>query len=197
VLPKTLTPAEAAAQLKSQGVDATALQTLVIPQLDSADRNEVLSILSKTVKLNYSVDVDTRMLIDKRTGSIVDLKNITQTIYVSPDVAGIGRVQLILADQKYASKPAVATAAQVLNKLVTNPPRLKAFSYSYSQTPASVADIAKYAKSKGDQIDLAKKTVPLLLLVVGVVVLVIGVVLIVVTRRRGRTQISQAPQQAP
>jgi hypothetical protein len=184
VLPKTLTPAEAAAQLKSQGVDATLLTSVVLPQLDPADRAEITSILAQPVNLRYTVDVDTHLGIEKRTGAIVNLRKIDQTIYVSPDVTGIGRAQLILAEQKYAGKPAVAAASQVLNKLVTSPPRLKAYSYAYSQTPASVADISAYAKNKGDQIDLVKRTVPLALLVAGVVVLVVGLVLLFVARRR-------------
>jgi hypothetical protein len=184
VLPKTLTPAEAAAQLESQGVDAAALTTVVLPQLDPADRAEITSILSQPVNLRYTVDVDTHLGIEQRTGAIVNLRKIDQTIYVSPDVTGIGRAQLILAEQKYADKPVVVAASPVLNKLVTSPPRLKAYSYAYSQTPASVADISSYAKDKGDQIDLVQRTVPLVLLIAGAVVLLVGVVLLFVTRRR-------------
>jgi hypothetical protein len=184
VLPKTLTPAEAAAQLESQGVDATALTTVVLPQLDPADRAEITSILAQPVNLKYTVDVDTHLGIEQRTGAIVNLRKIDQTIYVSPDVTGIGRAQLILAEQKYAGKPVVVAASQVLNKLVTSPPRLKAYSYAYSQTPASVADISSYAKDKGDQIDLVQRTVPLVLLIAGGVVLVIGLALLFVARRR-------------
>jgi hypothetical protein len=184
VLPKTLTPAEAAAQLESQGVDAASLTTVVLPQLDPADRAEITSVLSQPVNLKYTVDVDTHLGIEQRTGAIVNLRKIDQTIYVSPDVTGIGRAQLILAEQKYADKPVVVAASQVLNKLVTSPPRLKAYSYAYSQTPASVADISSYAKDKGDQIDLVQRTVPLILLIAGAAVLVVGVVLLFVTRRR-------------
>lgn len=184
VLPKTLTPAEAAAQLETQGVDAALLTNVVLPQLAPADRAEIASILSRPVNLNYTVDVDTHLGIEKRTGAIVNLRQINQTIYVSPDVTGIGRVQLILAEPKYASNPTVVSASQVLNKLVSNPPRLKAYGYAYSQTPASVADISSYAKSKGDQIDLAMKTVPLSLLGLGFVSLVVGLVLFFISRRR-------------
>ena len=197
VLPKTLTPAEAAAQLKTEGVDATQLTSVVLPQLDAADQAEVLSILGKPVNLNYTVDVDTRLGIEKRTGAIVNLRKIDQTIYVSPDVTGIGRVQLILAEQKYAAKPDVVAASKVLDKLVTTPPRLKAYSYAYSQTPASVADISSYAKSKGDQIDLAEKTVPLVLLVGGFVVFAGGVAMTVVIRRRRPSPPAELTPQEP
>jgi hypothetical protein len=181
-------------------VDATALTTVVLPQLDPADRAEITSILSQPVNLNYTVDVDTHLGIEQRTGAIVNLRKIDQTIYVSPDVTGIGRAQLILAEQKYADKPVVVAGSQVLNKLVTSPPRLKAYSYAYSQTPASVADISSYAKNKGDQIDLVQRTVPLVLLIAGAVVLVVGVVLLLVTRRRRPHEpalSSQEPQPIP
>jgi hypothetical protein len=198
VLPKTLSPAEAAAQLKSQGVDATALTSVVLPQLDPADRAEIGSILSQTVNLQYTVDVDTHLGIEQRTGAIVNLRKIDQTIYVSPDVTGIGRVQLILAEQKYANKPTVVAASRVLDKLVTNPPRLKAYSYAYSQTPASVADISSYAKDKGDQIDLVQRTVPISLLVAGFVLLIVGAVLYVVQRRRPQQPLTpEEPQPVP
>ena len=176
VLPKTLDPAQAAAQLKSQGVDASQLTSVVLPQLEPADRAEIVSILSQTVNLQYTVDVDTHLGIEQRTGAIVNLRKIDQTIYVSPDVTGIGRAQLILAEQKYANKPVVVAASKVLNGLVTKPPRLKAYSYAYSQTPASVADISSYAKDKGDQIDLVERTVPLALLVTGFVLLIVGLI---------------------
>jgi hypothetical protein len=72
----------------------------------------------------------------------------------------------------------------VLDKIVTSPPRLKAFSYNYSQTAASVKDISSYAKSKGDQIDLVKQTIPLGLLIIGFVSLAVGLVLWFIDRRR-------------
>lgn len=193
-IPKQLTLAQLTPQLKAQGIDPTLLASQVLPQLSSADRASVLSTLAQPIALKYVLDVDTRLLVEPRTGGFVSLDRINQTIYAQPDIAGIGRVQAILAKPAYASKPAVSAAATTLDKLVTSPPTTRIFTIDYGQTPASVADLASYVKDLGDKIDLAETTIPLVLLVAGGVLVIAGVGLAVAGRGRARPV---GPAEAP
>jgi hypothetical protein len=57
---------------------------------------------------------------------------------------------------------------------------------TYSQTPASVAGLARFADSRSGKIDLVRRTVPLALLAAGLVLLLLGLVLLAVAPRRPR-----------
>jgi hypothetical protein len=183
-VPEFLTPAQAAAQLKSLGADPTLLATAVLPTLAAADREAAQSILAQNVPLTYTIDVDTTFLVEPKTGAIVGLDRILQTLKASPDIQGIGRIQTILSKPQYANNAVVKSAAGIIEKLVKNPPTSKIFTLDYAQTPASVDDLAKFAQSRADKIMLAKVWIPVILGVVGVVLLILGLVLGLRGRRR-------------
>ena len=184
-IPTELSPAQVATQLKAQGVDPALLTSTVLPQLDPADRAEVSSILSKPVPLDYRLNVDTNFLVEPRTGAIVGLERINQLLKARPSVQGIGRIQAILAQPKYASKPAVVAGAAVVQRLVANPPETQIFRIDYGQTPASLDDLVTFADGRGDKITMVKTTIPLVLLGIGVVLAVVGLVLLLLGRRHG------------
>ena len=101
-IPKALTPTQAAAQLKAQGADPALLETVVLPALAPVDRSSALAILAQNVPLNYTIDVHTSFLVEPKTGAIVGLEQINQTLYATPDIQGIGRIQTILDKPQYA-----------------------------------------------------------------------------------------------
>ncbi len=183
-VPQSLTPTQAAAQLKSLGADPALLETAVLPVLAAADRQAAEEILGQNVPLAYKIDVDTTFLVEPKTGAIVGLDRILQTLKASPDIQGIGRIQTILSKPQYADNAIVKTAAATIEKLVKNPPTSKIFTLDYAQTPASVDDLAKFAQSRADKIMLAKVWLPVIIGGVGVLVLLSGVVLAVRGRRR-------------
>lgn len=195
-IPKQLTLAQLTPQLKAQGIDPQRIASQVLPQLTAADRAEALSIIGPPITLDYRVGVATRLLVEPRTGAFVSLDRIDQTLSSRPDIAGIGRVQAILAKPQYRSKPAVTSTAGTLARLVRNPPTTRVFTISYGQTPPSVTDIASYVTKKADRIDLVTKTIPLALLIPDVVLFVVGIALWLLAGRR-RPGAPAAPSTAP
>jgi hypothetical protein len=188
-IPQSLTPAQAAAQLKSLGADPALLETAVLPVLATADRQAAESILQQNVPLTYTIDVQTTFLVEPNTGAIVGLDRILQTLKASPDIQGIGRIQTILNKPQYASNAIVKTAATTIDKLVKNPPTSKVYTIDYAQTPESVEDLAKFAQSRADKIMLAEVWIPVIIGGVGVIVLLVGLV----TGLRGRRGKSANP----
>ena len=184
-IPKSLTPAQAAAQLKAQGADPALLETAVLPALAPDDRSAALAILGQNVPLKYTIDVHTSFLVEPATGAIVGLEQINQTLYATPDIQGIGRIQTILSKPQYAKNAAVQAAASVIGKLVRNPPRSRIFNITYAQLPASVKDLAAFAKGRADKITLAKVTIPAVIGGLGALVGLAGLVLGFLRRRRG------------
>jgi hypothetical protein len=174
-IPKSLTPTQAAAQLKAQGADPALLETAVLPSLAPLDRSTAQTILAQNVPLKYSIDVHTSFLVEPKTGAIVGLEQIDQTLYATPDIQGIGRIQTILNKPQYAKNAVIQSAAAVIGKLVKNPPRSKIFNITYAQLPASVDDLATFAKGRADKITLAKVTLPSAIGGAGVVVVLIAV----------------------
>jgi hypothetical protein len=189
-IPKSLTPAQAATQLRAQGADPALLETAVLPALAPADRSAALTILGQNVPLKYTIDVRTSFLVEPKTGAIVGLEQINQTLYATPDIQGIGRIQTILSKPQYAKNAAVQAAASVIGKLVRNPPHSRIFNITYAQLPASVKDLAAFAKSRADKITLAKVTIPAVIGGLGVLVALTGVVLGFLHRRRGNRMAS-------
>ncbi len=173
-IPKSLTPTQAAAQLKALGADPALLESAVLPALEPVDRSSAQTILAQNVPLKYSIDVHTSFLVEPKTGAIVGLEQINQTLYATPDIQGIGRIQTILNKPQYAKNAVVQSAATVIGKLVDNPPRSRIFNITYAQLPASVADLATFAKGRADKITLAKVTLPAAIGGAGVLVMLIG-----------------------
>ncbi len=94
--------------------------------------------------------------------------------------------------QRYPQVPEAQAALTGLNSLKTNP--IPLFRNEFTQTDASIADIAGQVKDQKDKMTLAKKTVPTALVVLGLVAGVAGLVLVFVgSRRRGAPE-SGAPE---
>ena len=74
-----------------------------------------------------------------------------------------------------------------LNSLATNP--IPLFRNEFTQTDASIADIAGQVKDQKDKVTLAKETVPRILVALGVVLGVGGLVLVFVGSRRARSAV--------
>ena len=157
---------------------------MVLPALAPVDRSSALAILAQNVPLNYTIDVHTSFLVEPKTGAIVGLEQINQTLYATPDIQGIGRIQTILDKPQYAKNAAVQSAAAIIGKLVRNPPRSRIFNITYAQLPASVDDLAAFAKGRADKITLAEVTIPLVIGGAGVVLTLVGLGLGVRGRRR-------------
>ena len=189
-IPQQLSPAQAAAQLKAAGADPALLTSSVLPRLRPADRAEILAVLAAPVPLDYRLDVDTNFLVEPRTGAIVGLERIDQTLSARPDIAGIGRLQAILVKPEYANDPVVAAASSTVSRLVAQPPQTPVFRVDYGQTAASVNELVAFADTRGDKITMVTQIVPAVLAIVGLVLVLLGFLLLFRNPRTG----SVAPQ---
>jgi len=90
----------------------------------------------------------------------------------------------VLGKQQYRSAPVIATVTSILARLAQSPPTARVFTFSYGQTPASVANFASYANSKANSIDAVETTIPVVLLVLGVVSGAVGLAIYYRDRRR-------------
>jgi hypothetical protein len=133
--------------------------------------------------MRYLVSVKTRLLVEPTTGAIVSLDNIDQTLSAQPEFAGLTQIAAVLSRPQYRTSPVIRTVGATLAKLATSAPTVKVFNINYGQTPASVANIASYAKSKADSIGTVKTTIPLGILLLGVLSAAIGLTMWLLDRR--------------
>jgi Porin PorA len=182
-LPTETTLPRLAPQLKALGLDPAQLSTTLLPQLNAGDRAAIESALAQPIGLRYVVSVRTRLLVEPTTGAIVSLDRINQTLGVQPKFAALTEIGAILNKAEYRTSPVIRLAGAVLAKLAKSPPTVRVFNINYGQTPASVADIASYANSKADSIDMVKTTIPIIVLLIGVLSAAIGLIMWLLDRR--------------
>jgi hypothetical protein len=180
-VPTELTLDELRPILAAAGLDLDALLNVLLPQLEQADVAALLEIAGRNVPLVYTLSVETQFGVEPRTGAIVDLASISQTVSARPDPEAITPIADILG--RYSQVPEAASALETLNGFAEGPP-IPVFEISYSQTDDSVSETVAKADDLAGQITLAKQTIPLGLLVAGVVLVLVGVVGFILGRRR-------------
>ncbi len=182
-LPTHTTVAQLTPQLKALGIDPARLSTVLL-QLSTQDRAAVTSALARPIPLRYVDSVKTRLLVEPTTGAVVSLDRINEALGVQAQLGGLNVVGAVLGKTAYRTNPAIIAARDTLAKLPQRPPTSPVFSYTYGQTPASVADIASYAKSGAQMITAAETTIPLAVLLLGVLSATVGLGLWRRDRRR-------------
>lgn len=193
-LPTQTTIQRLTPQLKALGLDPAQLSRVLLPKLSPSDRASIQSALAQPIGLRYVVSVKTHLLVEPTTGAIVSLDRINQTLGVQPQFAALTQIGTVLAKSQYRTSPVIRAAGVTLAKLAKSPPTATVFAFSYGQTPASVADFASYTKSKANSIDLAKTTIPLVLLLLGVLSALAGLAIFARDRRRTGTQSPTTPR---
>jgi hypothetical protein len=192
-LPTRTTIQRLAPRLKALGLDPAQLTTTLLPKLTPTDRSAIKSALAQPITLRYLVSVKTRLLVEPTTGAIVSLDNIDQTLSAQPEFAALKQIAAVLSQPQYRTSPVIQTVGATLAKLAIGAPTVKVFNINYDQTPASVANIASYAKSKADSINAVRTTIPLAILLAGVLSAAIGLTMWLMDRR-GR---DEAPRSGP
>ena len=169
-LPKSLSFDELKGRLAAGGIDLDDILPDVLAAMTPEDRAAVDQALANPIPLQYVSTFEGSVAVDPKTGTEVDVLGVAETISAKP-VLDLAPLQSLLA--KYSGEPAVRAAAPVLTALASAP-AAPLFAYHYAQTDASVQDIAAEAKSRGNQIDLAERWIPLGLLTAGAVALVLA-----------------------
>ena len=124
------------------------------------------------------------------TGSIVEVHDVIETLYVAPDPTVLPKLREVLA--RYPNVPATVQGVTALDQLATQP--IMVFQNSFSQTDASVADVAKTVKDAKKLKDLATTTVPNALRYGGIGLTVLGLLLALVPKRSSRRGKGGAPE---
>ncbi|MGH9117429.1 MAG: porin PorA family protein [Acidimicrobiales bacterium] len=190
-VPTELTLDELRPILAGAGLDLDALLGALLPQLAADDVTALLAIAEEPVPLDYYVSVETRFGVEPRTGAIVDLSSISQTVGARPDSAAIEPIAAIL--ERYPQVPEAVGAIETLSGFATGPP-IPVFASEYAQTEESRSETVETANDLAGQITLAKQTIPIGLLVAGIIAVLIGLIGFFMTRSRGG---SDKPTEAP
>ena len=183
-LPSTLTVQQLGLRAPAPASTPGAADDAIAQLDDPADRAEAKALFTAPVPMAFGLSTDGSLLVEPVSGIVVAVERVDHTLSMTPVVAQLGRLQLILGQSRYAGKPVVATGAQALARLAAHPPAVPYAKLTYSQDAASVAQAASYARSRAGHIQLWTRTVPLVLAGVGVVLVLVGFVIRPRRRRR-------------
>jgi Porin PorA len=185
-LPRQLTITELKPVLASAGLDIDASLPGLLAVLSPQDTATVAKLASASVDLTYELSFSGTDSIEPYTGSTLEVRDVTETLTARPSGDTVTTLQSIL--EKYPDNTEAKAGLGAIRSLAANP--IKVFTNAYSQTEASVRDIARTVKDQRDKRRLAERTIPDLALIVGLVLIVVGVVLVTV---RGRRRLPHAP----
>jgi hypothetical protein len=180
-LPKQVTLAQLDPILKANGVDVQKTVAALLPVATPAELATLTALAAQPITLVYSTAFSGSTAVEPRTGTIVDVTAIDESIEASPDPAALPPLLAIL--HQHEDVPDVAAALTGLERLSGQPITL--LRYHYAQTPASVLDVAGTVKGKLAEIRMAETTIPWTVAILGGALLVLGGALLVVRRRPG------------
>jgi hypothetical protein len=181
-LPGELTLDQLKPVLKAHALDVDALLPQLLPNLTPEDTTTLVGLAAQPIKLQYLFTFSGGDSVEPSTGSIVDVHDVLETLYVAPDPTVLPKLREILA--RYPNVPAAVQGVTALDQLAAAP--IMVFQNSFSQTDASVDDILKEVKDAKSMKHLAESTIPKALLFGGIGLAVLGLLLALVPKRRSR-----------
>jgi hypothetical protein len=181
-LPRALTFEQLRPALVAAGVPIDDVLAALARVAAPEDLAQLATMTAQPIPLQYVDTFEGNVLVDPRTGAIVDVTSIVERIGARPSGDALPPLLTIL--DRYRSEPAVAAAIAALGRLASEP--IPVFEYRYSQTDASVHEIAAWVGHQRDRLDLAERTVPLTLAGVGAALLLVAAGLGIRAWRRAR-----------
>jgi len=181
-LPNELTLDQLKPVLKAKGLDVDALLPQLLPNLTPDDTNALLALAAAPIKLQYLFSFSGADSVEPSTGSIVEVHDVVETLYVAPDPTVLPKLREVL--NRYPNVPAAVQGVAALDQLAAQP--ITVFQNSFSQTDASVADVASTIKDAKKLKDLATTTVPNALRYGGIALVVLGLLLALIPKRSSR-----------
>lgn len=182
-LPESLTITQLTPLLLSVGIDVPGTLAALAPVISPEDLATLTGLATKPIALVYLDTFSGSDAVEPETGAIVVVKDLVETVSATASEDALPPIIDVL--QRYPQVPEAQAALTGLNSLETNP--IPLFRNEFSQTDASIKDIAGQVKDQKDKITLAKKTVPTALVVIGLVAGVAGLVLVFLGSRRRPT----------
>jgi hypothetical protein len=181
-LPRELTLDKLNPLLATAGIDIPALLPALLPALSEADREIVLGLAQRPVPLVYLFKASGSDAVEPSTGSIVEVRDLVQTVAAAPDPSVLPVLQDLLS--RYTQVAGIPAALEALQRLAAEP--IVLFENRFTQTEASIADIASTVSENADQKNLAENTIPNILLIAGIVLAVAGFALFAFWKKPSR-----------
>jgi hypothetical protein len=181
-LPDSLTLDQLKPVLKAKGLDVDALLPQLLPNLTPEDTTTLLGFAAQPIKLQYLYSFSGADSVEPSTGSIVDVHDVVETLFVAPDPSVLPQLREVLA--RYPNVPAAVQGVTALDQLAAQP--ITVFVNSFSQTEASIADVVHTVKDAKKLKDLAETTIPKALLYGGIGLTVLGLLLALIPRRKSK-----------
>ncbi|HZQ26756.1 MAG TPA: porin PorA family protein [Acidimicrobiales bacterium] len=156
--PAQLTSEQVTARLAAAGIDLMKTGAALQQALTPAQLDEVLVALTKPLPLQYSLTSSGNALVEPRSGMIVSVEGVTETLTVRPDLSGAAPVLGLL--QQHTDIPQIASALAALSAMASAPDQV-VYTARYSQTPASVSERVGAAKSARRDLRNLSAVIPL------------------------------------
>lgn len=179
-LPDSMTLDELKPQLVAAGVDVDALMTALTPVLTPDDAATLSGVAAKPIPIAYVLSFTGHAAVEPVTGAEVKV-SVAESVGAKPVLASLPTLKRVLGH--YPDVPQAVTTRAALDDLAAAP-ATPLFTYSYQQTPASVADVASRTTDMRRQVLMAEVWLPLALATGAALSLVVGAV--VFLRRRPR-----------
>ena len=180
-LPESLTLDQLQPHLLAAGIDVPAVTAALAPVLTPEDAAAYAEFAGQPIGLEYVMSFTGQAAIEPVTGAQVKVDVTSESVGARPVLNDLPALQEILSH--YPEVPEAATTSGALDELATAP-AIPLFEYSYSQTPASVAEVADMTRDMRREVLMAKAWLPLGLAAAALLSLVVG--LVVFLRRRPR-----------
>ena len=156
-LPATATVQQLAPQLAAAGLDLAKVQSGLAAILSPQELATIAPALSAPVPLTYTFAFNGSIGVEPKTGGLVQLSDVQESIAVKPDLSGFTALQPLLA--RHANQPVVQQIGAALSRIATAPAS-PVLDVSYAQTPDSVEVAAAKASDMKDQLRLVNTAVP-------------------------------------
>jgi hypothetical protein len=190
-LPSQLTLDQLKPILLSVGLDVDTLLPALLPNLSPEDTETLVGLAGQPISLQYAYTFSGADSVEPSTGSIVEVRDVVETLWASPDPAVLDTLRTVLG--RYPNVQAAVQGAAVVEQLAAEP--IRVFTNEYSQTDESVADIVGTVKDAKRLKQLAETTIPQALLIGGIALAVLGLLLALWPKRKRRA--GRGPSAAP
>jgi hypothetical protein len=190
-LPTQLTLDQLRPILLSVGLDIDALLPALVSSLSPEDTQTLVGLAGQPISLEYAYTFSGADSVEPSTGSIVEVRDVVETLWASPDPAVLDTLRTVLG--RYPNVQAAVQGAAVVEQLAAEP--IRVFTNEYSQTEESVADIAGTVKDAKKLKQLAESTIPQALLFGGIALTVLGLLLALWPKRKQRA--GRGPSASP
>jgi hypothetical protein len=188
-LPTQLTLDQLKPILLSVGLDVDTLLPALLQSLNPEDTQTLIGLAGQPIQLQYAYTFSGSDSVEPSTGSIVEVRDVVETLWASPDPAVLDTLRTVFG--RYPNVQAAVQGATAVEQLAAEP--IRVFTNEYSQTEESVADIVGTVKDAKKLKQLAESTIPQGLLIGGIVLAVLGLLLALWPKRKKRARREPAP----